>query len=185
MTVAFRSPPEKLLEEPRWLRGLAARLAGPDDADDAAQATWLRALEQRPGWIRGLRPWLRTVLRNTLLRSRRSDAGRRRRELEVVRIEAEPSTAELAARASLHRAVADAVSARDEPGRSVILLRFFEGCPAGEIARRRGVPEATVRTQIRRALGALRSRLDSRMGGRELWTPLAVPVLLEPGLAAG
>src|SRR6188472_565576 len=98
-------PAERLLEETQWLRSLALHLAGSDDADDLAQVTWLRALQRGPSHIRGLRPWLRTVLWHAFQRDARDQASRTRREAIAAKPEALPSAAAMAARASLHRAV--------------------------------------------------------------------------------
>ena len=176
MTDALPIGPERLLEETRWLQSLARHLAGPDDADDLAQAAWLRAIEQAPERIRGLRPWLRTVLRNAFRRSRTDHAARLRRETAAARSEALPSAAELTARTSLHRAVADAVLALDEPARSTVILRFFEDRKPQEIARLQNIAVATVHTRLRRALAILRARLDRERGGRDAWVALACPV---------
>src|SRR5436853_6923913 len=134
MNDALPIPPERLLEETKWLQSLARCLAGPVDADDLAQTTWLRVLEQQPDRIRGLRPWLTTVLRHAFQRDRGERNARARRESAAAPPEAIPSTADLAARASLHRAVVDAVLSLDEPGRSTVLLRFFDGRKPEEIA---------------------------------------------------
>src|SRR5262245_21831615 len=123
MTDGLPIPPEKLLEETRWLRSLARSLARNKDAEDLAQTTWLRALGQAPGQIRGLRPWLRSVLRNALSRTHRDAETRARRELAAARRDSLPSSAEQAARASLHRALVEAVLSLDEPARSTVLLR--------------------------------------------------------------
>lgn len=48
--------------------------------------------------------------------------------------------------------------------REVIELRFFDGLPPRKIARRLDVPVETVKTRQKRALGALRSRLDTQQG---------------------
>ena len=90
MTDSLAIPPEVLLEETRWLRGLAAALAGPEEADDLAQDAWLRALEQPEGRIRRLRPWLKSVVRHGFTRSREAEGARRRRELAASRHEAMP-----------------------------------------------------------------------------------------------
>jgi hypothetical protein len=104
----------------------------------------------------------------------------------AARPEAVPSTADLAARASLHRAVVDAVLSLDEPGRSTVLLRFFDGRKPEEIARLQNTAVATVHTRMRRAFAVLRARLDREQGGRERWVILATPAFLElPAAASG
>ena len=64
-----------------------------------------------------------------------------------------------------------------EPYRSVLLLRFYEGLAPSEIARRRDVPAATVRSQLHRGLETLRGALDERYGDdRRRWALAAVPL---------
>ena len=178
MNGALPIPPEKLLEETRWLRALAASLAGEADPDDLAQETWLQALRQEPGAILEPRRWLTTVLRHAFRRRHRDAEVRDRLERAVARPERVASTAALAARASLHRSVVGAVLALDEPGRSVVLLRFFDDRKPREIAHLQGVPVETVRTRLRRALAALRAKLDQEVGNRESWAWLALPATL-------
>ncbi len=173
MTDAHSMSPEELLAETRWLRTLAATLAGPADADDLAQETWLGALAQPAARIRSLKPWLRTVLQHCIQQVRGGDAARHRREVAASRPEALPATADLAARASLQRTIVDAVLALDEPGRSTVLLRFFDDRAPAEIARLQGVSIEAVRSRLRRALATLRARLDQEVGGRDQWLVIA------------
>src|SRR5438105_33120 len=78
----------------------------------------------------------------------------------AARTESLPSSAELVAQAELQRELVGHVVALDDPYRSVVVLRYFHGASAAEIAKERGVPAATVRSQLARGLAELRTRLD-------------------------
>src|SRR5262249_58522472 len=69
----------------------------------------------------------------------------------------------------------DAVRARAEPYRTAILLRYLRDLPVDEVARRTGVPVATLRSRVQRGLALLRSRLDRRHGSRAAWVALLGP----------
>jgi len=57
------------------------------------------------------------------------------------------------------------VLALEEPYRTAILLRYYRGMSAAQIARELGIPPATVRTRLMRALDRLRARLDRTNDG--------------------
>ena len=50
-----------------------------------------------------------------------------------------------------------------EPLRSTLLLRFFEGMSAADIARVQGIPAATVRSRLKDALDRIRAGLECRL----------------------
>ncbi|HVS09658.1 MAG TPA: sigma-70 family RNA polymerase sigma factor [Planctomycetota bacterium] len=176
---------EELLAHAAQVRQLARRLLrDPHAAQDAEQATWLAALEHGPAPGRPAGPWLARTLRNFAWRGLRTGARRRSREEAAARAEAVPSAAELCERAELHRELVEAVVGLEEPFRSAILLRYFEGLPPREIARRLGVPVRTVQSRLARGLERLRARLVRRHGGHGAWLlawsglrrPVAAPV---------
>ena len=151
---------ETLLAHREWVRALALRLVtDPAGAADIEQQTWLRAIRSPPPSGEAPRAWLGTVLRNLVRDRARRKARRRRREEAVARPETLPATAGLVARAEALGRVVEAVTALDEPYRSTILLRFFEGLPPRDVAARMGVPVETARTRTRRALTRLREDL--------------------------
>jgi RNA polymerase sigma factor (sigma-70 family) len=162
---------EVLLSHAGWVRALARSLLGdPHAAEDVVQETWLAALQRGPREGRPLSAWLARVARNFARRKLRSEARRSERERLGVRAEGEPSPADLYERAALHRELVEAVMKLDEPYRSTILLRYFEGLAPRAIARREGVPVRTVSTRLARGLEKLRARLDaSSGGGRKAW----------------
>lgn len=171
-----------ILQHAEWVRRLALALVrNADDADELAQETWEAALSRPPREAGPLRPWLAGVSRN-LSRMRARSAGRRvRREESVPRPEAEPTPEELVARVEMQQEVARRVLALREPFRSTLLLRYYEGCSAAEIARRQDVPAGTVRWRLKQGLDDLRKQLDdAQQGDRKRWARLLAPL---PGAA--
>jgi RNA polymerase sigma factor (sigma-70 family) len=159
-------PVETLLAERAWVTALARSLVLDDaTADDVVQQTWLAALERPPRGTSALRGWLSRVVRNAANESRRRAKRRARWEAMTPAHPDEASPADVVAKADAHRRVVDAVMSLDEPYRSAVLLRFFEGLETDEVARRTGVPLETARTRIKRALATLRGRLDRDHGG--------------------
>lgn len=176
-----------LLEHAGWLRRLARDLVhDAHAADDLVQDTWLAFLRARPDTGRPLRPWLAGVVRNAAALRRRRSSSRAAREADTARGEALPSTGELIERAEVQQDLARGVLALEEPYRGVILLRFYEGLSPKQIADARGVPAATVRSQLHRGLARLRERLDARHDGdRGAWMALLSPLALRVENEAG
>src|SRR5688572_11989918 len=127
---------EGLLESATWLRAPRRRLlADRELADDAVQETWIAQLREQPP-LASERTCLPGVVRNFRRQTRPSEAARRSREELSARPEHLPSTAETVARAELHAKLVHAVLALEEPYRSTILWRYFEGLSAEQIATR-------------------------------------------------
>lgn len=158
----------KVLAHLRWLAPLARHLAGgATGSEDLVQETWLACLSRPPRDPDATGSWLRRVLRNSALRSRRTESRRRAREEIAARPEAQPSDpGELVERAELIQRVSQLVLRLDEPYRSTVLLRYMENLAAPEIAQRQGVPVSTVYTRLRRALDELRERVAARGASR-------------------
>src|SRR4051812_39892834 len=126
-----------ILQHAAWVRRLALALVrNPDDADEVAQETWTAALSRPPREAGPLRPWLGGVARNLARMRARSSGRRARREESATQPEPALSPEELVARAEMQQRVARRVLDLDEPFRSTLLLRYYEGCSAAEIARR-------------------------------------------------
>src|SRR4051812_35399386 len=82
-----------LLVHAEWLRRLATRLAGGDDAEDAVQDTWVAAMQSPPaGDADSVRPWLGQVLHNFLRRRWRQGGTRRRAQATLEHEAAQPPT---------------------------------------------------------------------------------------------
>ena len=166
------------------LRVLAMRLVREEStADDVVQEAWLAALDAPPDHVRNLNGWLRQVVSNVARRKRRTRA--RRSEVEALATQDEPrehqsnlSSFEVA------ELLRNSVASQREPYRTVLTLRFFDELTAQEIAAQLGSNPATVRSQIKRGLAALRETLDqSHDGRRDAWVLLLMPVL--PGGISG
>jgi RNA polymerase sigma factor (sigma-70 family) len=169
-----------LLRHARWVHALARVLARDEHrAADLAQQTWVAVLERPPAHDANVRGFFATVLRNLWRQDLRAEARRRRRELAAgeAQLPVAP-TDDVVARAIAQRTVVEEVLALDEPYRSTVLRRFFDGWSVRRIADHDGVPVATVRTRLQRALHRLRRQLGQR-SGRGLCATL-LPILSRP-----
>lgn len=161
---------EDLLEHAAWVRELARRLVRDESRrEDVVQATWVAALTATPARIGDLRAWFASVMRNVARQQHRGEASRRSRERAAARGERTPATADLVAEAELSKRLVEQVLSLEEPYRETLLLRYFKGRNAEEIARLEGVPASTVRNRLRRGLERLREKLDREHGDRKSW----------------
>ena len=168
---------EELLAHEGFLRALALRLVrDPATADDLVQETWVAALSTPPRRRASTRGWLTIVARNAARMRARAEARRARREASAARPVAAPSTEDLLERERARRSLLGAVFRLDEPYRSTIVLRFYEGLPPRDVAKRMQVPVETVRTRTRRALARMRVDLDEKQGDRRNWRALLAPL---------
>jgi RNA polymerase sigma-70 factor (ECF subfamily) len=167
----------------RWLRALAARVGGEGRADDLAQETLLAWLE-RPAPRGSLRAWLAAILRNLARATRRGEGRRARRELLAARRGVAPAAAEEAAAAEVLARLSAAVRELPDAQRRTVLRHFFDGATLAEIARGERVPGSTVRNRLRRALAALRARLNDAAPAIALVVPARRPRLTWPRMAA-
>ena len=177
---------EDLLRKAEWIRSLARSLArDPDRAEDLAQSTIALALEHRPAEGVPRRRWFAAVMRNLLRQDLRSSRRRQRREERAARPETVPSENELLDRLEVQRRVVEAVRALEEPFRSTVLLRYFEGLSPSEIEERTGTPMRTVHSRLNRAHHLLRGRLDAEFGDRRAWLVLLLPSTLPTHVGGG
>ncbi|MBK7644991.1 MAG: sigma-70 family RNA polymerase sigma factor [Planctomycetes bacterium] len=171
---------EELLRHTRWIEALAQRLVrDPAAAEDLAQSAWVIALRAQDAPRTNLRGWLGTVLRNLARERQRREAARPAVEGTAARGEELPSAGELLARAEAERRLVEIVTQLDDPHRSILLLRYFEGLAPAEIARREGVELASVTHRITRAHSRLREKLRERDGGAG-WLAALAPILRVP-----
>jgi len=173
---------EELMAHDAWLRRVVRDLVEPDLVEDVVQETFLAAWLQ--GQVQNLPGFLRRVGHNLALRHRRHECRRRRREQTAARDEALPATGQMLDRLKAHRQLTAAVSELQEPYRTTILLRYFEGLAPKEIAARQGVPASTVRTRLERGLAQLRGRLEGTdvraLAALFLWPELGVTAATTP-----
>ncbi len=172
---------EQLLSHSEWVYALARSLSTfEDSAADLAQDTLRHAIERPPKHSGNLKAWLRKVASHIAIQRARSDRRRVKREQEnaLSLPSAEPSTADLAARAELQQKLVGLVLELSEHERAVILWRFYHGSSLEDIARREGVPSATIRSRLRRALEHLRRRLEGPAKASGDFRRVLVPLLL-------
>ena len=171
MPSSIPSDPELLLAHTYWVRSLARRLVtDAGDADDLTQETMLAALRSpAPRSRSAIKSWLGAILKHRWRSRVRAESRRQARERTVARHESESPANDLTERAELHRDIVEAVLELREPFRSTVLLRYFEGLNASQIASQAGVNPATVRSRLRRGVAELRARLDRTHGNRDAW----------------
>lgn len=184
MSQSTTSPgPEALLSHADFVRALARSLLHDSaSADDLTQNTLLRALERPPRSQDAVRGWLWSVARNFARQDARGAGRRRHHEALAARDEALPSAADVLEREAMRSEVVEALLALPDGQRDVLLLRYYEGIPPREIARRLDVPVETVRTRMKRGLARMRQALDGRRSRRD-WMSALVP--LAGGAARG
>jgi RNA polymerase sigma-70 factor (ECF subfamily) len=144
---------------------IALRFLGDrDDAEDAAQETFVRAYRalqsytaQRIASIR-LRPWLATIVLNIC----RNRSRGRVRTAPGAPAESESSTPHdiVVARESRER-WARLLAALPSAHRAALILRHVDGLTYPEIAVALGRPEGTVKAQVHRGLALLRAAYDA------------------------
>ncbi|HEX6881810.1 MAG TPA: sigma-70 family RNA polymerase sigma factor [Planctomycetota bacterium] len=173
-----------LLQHGQFVQSLARSLLRDAHlAEDVAQETWARFVERPPAAGGSLRHWLRTVTRHLASNARRREGSRARRDERAARPEALPAASEELVQGEDLRRVIEAVLTLDEPYRSTILARYYQGQDAQRIATQTGTPLATVRSREQRALKLLRERLERQLGGGSAWAVM-LGRLLEPGAPA-
>lgn len=186
MNHAGTIPVHTLLEHHDFVRRLARSLVRDEAlADDLAQDAWLAALENPPREATSLRGWFASVLKSRVANRRRSEERRVGREAAVARADEDAADAQRVERLETGQSVVAAVLALEEPYRSVILLAYFEGLQPAEIARRRGVPAGTVRSQLSRGHALLREKLDRKFGERRAWLAALAPLAVVQPEAVG
>jgi RNA polymerase sigma-70 factor (ECF subfamily) len=176
--MAERAPTaDELLQHTDWLTKLARALVGDANAADVVQETYEVALAKPPQQDGALRPWLGGVARNLARMTTRGRVRRERREEATIDLAPEvPTPAQLVERVQVNQQVTRIVLELPEPLRATLLLRFFEGMSAADIARAQNVPAATVRGRIKDALDRVRASLDQQHGDRKRWVVLIAPL---------
>lgn len=134
-------------------------LGDPDDAEDVAQDSFLRAWKALDGFdpTRPLRPWLLSITAN-LARNRRRSAGRYFAAL-VRAFRAEPASDDIEEK-SMQKFQASqlwkAVQKLNLLDQQIVYLRYFLELPVSETAEILQVAEGTVKSRLSRALEKLR-----------------------------
>jgi RNA polymerase sigma-70 factor, ECF subfamily len=158
-------------EHSRGVYAAAMRILGnPAQAQDVAQDVFLR-LWRNPKRFDRRRGELGAYLR-LMARSRALDlwregqaAGRAGDRLKLVvagqeaRVEERPAA--MAEREDERRAVRDALSSLPESQREAVVLAYWGGLTADEIARRADVPLGTAKSRIRLGLAKVRAQVEA------------------------
>ncbi|MBK7645191.1 MAG: sigma-70 family RNA polymerase sigma factor [Planctomycetes bacterium] len=170
---------EELLAHGPWIQRLARHLVhDPSQAEDLVQRAWLALLERPPQHNHSLRSWFAAVLRNLARADRRSEQRRLAREQFAHARGPESPHDELGATLELSKLLADAVGKLEEPYRSTLFRRYYEGLEPRRIAELDGLPLKTVKSRLARGLEKLRERLDrDQPGGRGTWISACIPLL--------
>ncbi|HET9907248.1 MAG TPA: RNA polymerase sigma factor [Anaerolineales bacterium] len=135
-------------------------LGDPDDAEDTAQETFLRAWNylKRFDQTRPLRPWLLSIAAN-LARNRRRSAGRYLAALtRAFRNEPLPASVEEKSTKTMEaNDLWKAVQNLSLPDQQIVYLRYFLDLSVSETAEVLQIAEGTVKSRLSRALEKLRA----------------------------
>jgi RNA polymerase sigma-70 factor (ECF subfamily) len=158
-----------LAESAATITRVAAALVGVADSEDAAQEAILRAWRAWPdlrerdaarAWLVSItvnvcRDWLRGRF-GARLRLTESLAAENGEPRALAALDADPGASDYAAALDLRAAI----NTLDEDLRLIVALRYYAGLDSNAIGAALGIPAATARTRLRRALGQLRERLS-------------------------
>lgn len=142
---------------------LAARMCGPDSAEDVTQEAFLAAWRALPEFRGDCRfsTWLYRLVSNAAIDClRREKKHRDTGDVDDLELpDGGPSPQEQAERSDTRAAVRRALDRLSPEHRQVLLLRFMQELDYGEIARALNVSEGTVKSRINRAKSKLREVL--------------------------
>lgn len=172
-------------EHHRAVYGAAYRILGnPTLAQDVTQDVFLRVW-RRPGSFDHKRGELGSYLR-LMARSRALDVWREGQALgrasdrlklvvgqEEARVDERPAA--MAEREDERRTIREALGVLPEPQREAVVLAYWGGLTADEIARRSGVPLGTAKSRIRLGLAKLREEVEVGLG--KVMPPFEMPSL--------
>lgn len=129
---------------------------------DVFLAVWTKRQTYQPP--RPFRPWLFAIATNQCRASFRRQNNTLADDAAVSQAEShDPTPAELIASDETARIVESAVAELPPQQRSVVALRVWNGLSYAEIAESLELTEATVRSHMHHALGALRRTLTPRL----------------------
>ncbi len=166
-------------EHAQAVRLRARTICGVEDSFDVSQEVFLRLWNNPDGFdpSRGsLRTYLLVMARSVALDAVRRDVRRRRRDEGSTLSSTTASTGTIALSDPIADSIVDKQTARrvnealaelTAPQRRAIETAFYDELSFSEIARRSGIPEATVKSRVRLGLQHLRPALsDLRDNGR-------------------
>ena len=155
----------------RYLRPVYAVVGSflrePADIEDAAQETFLRALDHIRAFdtSRPFAPWLYTIARNTARNWRKAQIRHGGEPLEAVALAGDDPDPEMATmQGEIRTLVATALVELPEQQRTAFRLFDIEDYSAQEIATLMSINAGTVRAHVHHARRALRERLGPMLG---------------------
>jgi RNA polymerase sigma factor (sigma-70 family) len=149
---------------------LAAVVSGNSgDAEDIVQEALTKVLQslRRFDETRPFRPWFATIVANQARNWKRS-RGRRLRLVERIAVQANlpvRSVDELVIEADEGSRVVAALQGLEPLDREMLALRFLAGLTEKESAEALGIAPGTVKSRTSRALGRMRTQLETQLGG--------------------
>lgn len=153
---------------------LAARMCGPDGADDVTQEAFLAAWRGLPEFRGDCRfsTWLYRLVNNAAIDYlRREKRHRDTGDVDDLELpDGGPSPQELAEQSDTRAAVRRGLDRLSPEHRQVLLLRYMQELDYGEIAAALDVSEGTVKSRINRA----KSKLRELLGGGNFFAGTAV-----------
>lgn len=157
---------ESLAARGGWIDGLARGLvADAHLAEDLVQDAWVEALQHGGSARTSLSAWMAGTVKRLASNRVRSSARRLRREAEGARPEVAPPVVTGSERLEQQALLIEHVLGLEEPYRAAIVARYVDELAPREIARRQGVPVATVNSRLTRGLAQLRESLVRAHGG--------------------
>ena len=137
-------------------------LGDPDDAQDIAQETFIRAYHalHRFDTERPLRPWLLRIAANLSYNRQRSLRRYLAALKRLAQDEPHTSPATIDPQGGGERLLGEAVSRLKWAQREAIYLRYFLGMSEAEMADAMGIAPGTVKSRLHRALGSLRNVIE-------------------------
>ncbi|NQU48159.1 MAG: sigma-70 family RNA polymerase sigma factor [Planctomycetes bacterium] len=159
---------EALLSHSAWVKHLARAIATSRDlADEVEQEAWRLALERPPRHTRNLKAWWSSVVRNSVIQKRRSEARYQKRvdrlqPSATSRADGDPSV--LSESMEDFGLLARYVNELPPQLGEAIFLRFFQDKSVPQIAIQLGVAQTAVKSRLRRGLEQLRGRFQSVHG---------------------
>ena len=139
----------------------------PDDAQDAAQTGFIKAIQALPTYRTDapFRPWVLRIIANEAKNRVRSAARRPTAPLDESIVSLEPSPHEVAERDERQRELLAAIRTLRPEDQQVIACRYFLDLSEGEMAELLDCPRGTVKSRLSRATGRLRDAMIAREGG--------------------
>jgi RNA polymerase sigma-70 factor (ECF subfamily) len=139
-------------------------------AEDIFQETWIRVLERGTQYDSRYKfeAWLVSIARNLVLDNLRRKSPKTFSELTQpdepefaasLADENAPTPFDAAAQTQLQERMGEAMQTLEPIFREVVTLRFHEGMQINEIAQATGVPQATVKSRLYRALAKLEQQM--------------------------